>query len=108
MPSKHEPKDRSVETERQLLRALCNRRTPRAQIISAVDRLADYAWLVPEHATVFHAIRGAISVADNSWPDLLPAQATRMGFPDVEWPEYFGTRGEEAVSIDRLLKQLID
>ena len=84
-----EPNDSTtIEAERQLLREMCDGGVSRDQIISTIDRLAGYVWLVPEHATVFQAIRSATRTTERSWRDLLPALATRMGFPDVEWSKY--------------------
>jgi hypothetical protein len=97
-----------IEAEQKLLRAVCSRRTSSERIIAAIDALANYAWLVPEHATVFQAIRRSLALDRNSWRELLPAQTTRMGFPDVAWPEYFaaGDRDETA-SLNDLIKRLI-
>jgi len=97
----------AVEVERQLLCAMCSRRVSRKQIISAIDQLAGYAWLVPEHAIVFQAIRGALRLAHGSIRELLPAQATRNGFPDVEWPEYFARASDEETSLNELANRLI-
>ena len=105
------PRDKDVpaaEAERQLLRAMCRSQIPRQQIISAVNRLANYAWTVPEHAVVFRAIRRAISVARSSWREVLPAQATRMGFPDVSWSEYLETDEDGPLSPDELANRLVD
>ncbi len=103
----HSEETPAVEIERQLLRAMCGRRVSRQQISGAIDRLANYVWLVPEHAIVFQAIRGAVRHAHGSLPELLPAQATRMGFPDVDWPEYFTKDGRESLPLNTLLRRLI-
>lgn len=97
----------ALELERQLLRAMCSRRVSRERIIRATGQLANYAWLVPEHATVFEAIRRAVRLNHPSWLKLLPAQATRMGFPDVEWAEYLATNSGEVSSLGELMSRLV-
>jgi hypothetical protein len=97
----------AVEVERQLLRTMCSRQTSREQTSGTIQALVNYGWLVPEHAIVFQAICRAIGLAHGSWRELLPAQATRMGFPDVAWSEYFGTERGEALSLNDLVSQLI-
>jgi hypothetical protein len=97
----------AIEAERQLLRELCSGRISRGQVLSAVDQLANYEWLVPEHATVFQAVRRAVRAAGDSWREILPAQATRMGFPDVDWPEYFTSDEEDATLLNHLVSRLI-
>lgn len=103
------PRDKHIpaaEVERRLLRVMCSPRTSREQIIGAIKRLANYAWVVPEHAVVFQAIRHAVSLAHGSWRELLPMQATRMGFPDVTWSEYFATDADEPFSLNDLVRKL--
>jgi hypothetical protein len=107
MASKPDPRKGPQLAERQVLRALCSRHSSREQIINAIEQLANYDWLVPEHATVFQAIRRVAAVAGDLWRENLPAQATRMGFPDVEWSQYFALDGDEAPSLKRLISQLL-
>ena len=104
--SSHPKQLPTSEAERQLLRELCSGRIPREQIIGAIDQLANYEWLVPEHATVCEAIRRAVHLRGDSWRELLPAQATRMGFPDVDWPEYFTSDGGDATLLNHLVRRL--
>ena len=107
MPIEPQPKRNStLEFERQLLRAMCSHRVSREQIITSIGRLANYVWILPEHATVFHAICRAIRLDHTSWRELLPAQATLMGFPDVQWLEYFAADSNEAASLDELVSRL--
>jgi hypothetical protein len=93
--------------ERQLLRAICTCGGAREEILGTLDRLMDYTWLVPEHATVFQAIRRAVRLGYPSWRDILPAQATLMGFPDIEWSQYLATESDEAPSLSELATRLI-
>lgn len=79
-----------------------------ADINRAIDNLSMYHWLEPEHATVFQAIRAVAKGDHLRLRAELPAQATRMGFPDVDWPQYF-TRipYDERAPLDELASQLM-
>jgi len=99
-----------IAAERQLLHRFFSG-AANAQIGQFIGELSAYSWREPEHATVFEAIRALApppsSVA--SWREELPAQATRMGFPDVEWTKYFGDSGaadEGAPSLDELISRV--
>lgn len=94
------PADKSLaifELERKILRVLCGARADTsppsdsnpASRASAVSSLLSYRWRDAEHRIVFEALarlpgRGAAELRRQ-----LPAQATRMGFPDVCWENYF-------------------
>ena len=87
-------KSRSVvELERKILRLLCN---PREQVDAesreeAVLSLQTHSWQDAEHRIVFEAIA---KLPERDVAELrrqLPAQATRMGFPDVHWETYFAS-----------------
>jgi hypothetical protein len=89
-------KSRSVvELERKILRLLCN---PREQVDAesreeAVLSLQTHSWQDAEHRIVFEAIA---KLPERDVAELrrqLPAQATRMGFPDVCWETYFASDG---------------
>ncbi|MFZ0883394.1 MAG: hypothetical protein WAN14_08350 [Candidatus Acidiferrales bacterium] len=92
------------ELERKILRALCrehaNSSAPAdldAQSrASAVAELSSHKWQDAEHRIVFEALarlpgRDAAQVRGQ-----LPAQATRMGFPDVQWEAYFASETPDA------------
>lgn len=100
-----------IAAERELLHRLFSR-DANAPIGQFIGELSAYSWRDPEHATVFEAIRALAprAAAVASWREELPAQATRMGFPDVEWSEYFGdfrAADESAPSLDELISRLL-
>lgn len=86
-----------IELERKILRALCRERidsSARADLdgqsrASAVSRLLSYKWQDPEHRIVFQALARLPGRDAAELRRQLPAQATRMGFPDVQWETYF-------------------
>jgi hypothetical protein len=88
---------RVIEFERELLRQLCGPETDissssgesqcRARIIAS---LRNHKWRDPEHRIVFEALEKLPGGNSYCLQQRLPAQATRMGFPDVNWQIYFG------------------
>lgn len=84
-----------VEPEREILRLLCN---PREQVDAesreeAVLSLQTHSWQDAEHRIVFEAIAKLPGRDVAELRRQLPAQATRMGFPDVRWETYFASDG---------------
>jgi hypothetical protein len=86
--------------ERTILRALCRRgvhSSARADLhaesqASAVSALQSHNWQDPEHRIVFEALARLPGRDVAELQSQLPAQATRMGFPDVSWETYFAAR----------------
>lgn len=97
-----------LATERQLLRRICANELDFPELRQLIDRLSEYSWRDPEHATVFQAIRRLASRAraSSQWLREIPAEATRMGFPDVDWPRYFSGNEPDEPSIPVLLARL--
>jgi hypothetical protein len=74
--------------ERRILRRLCSG-GPRVQAFAGVrSDLAGYKWLGAEHQIVWEAL---LRVPEGSavLRQVVPTEAARMGFPDVEWSDYF-------------------
>jgi len=71
--------------------------------------LAAYQWQEPEHAVVFQAIQSISLLPHAEWREELPAQATRLGFPDVDWQHYFSAAGGNVSSqnLNQLIADLI-
>lgn len=76
--------------------------------MDSVRELSSYLWRDTEHETVFEAIRAlaARGAAGVSWREELPAQATRMGFPDLEWSTYFSAPCGTEPSLHELIARL--
>jgi hypothetical protein len=56
---------------------------------AVLEALREYAWQEEEHRVVFEALARVRSGDAISLREQLPAHATRMGFPEVEWQLYF-------------------
>ena len=76
--------------EHEILQALCastGTTRDRGELLTA---LSAHNWHDPEHRVVFEALLRIPSRDPATLRSVIPATATRMGFPDVEWGEYFG------------------
>jgi hypothetical protein len=69
-----------------------------------VPLLRAYQWQCSLHQALFDAIAAVPSEDPQLFRQLLPAKLTRMGFPDVEWEEFFAPPSvakEEAIALIR-------
>jgi hypothetical protein len=97
---------RIVNLERAILRLLCRSAAPDRLDRDDVRSLTNYTWKDPEHRIVFEAL-GKVRANDAAaLREQLPAVATRMGFPDVDWTNYFGPLEIRGARLDDLLRQL--
>src|ERR1700691_1934781 len=82
-----------VGVERAILRVLCADSLPAPIRDGAKDRLKSYKWHDEEHRVVFQALQRLHGRSRIFVREELPASATKLAFPDVNWPDYFD--GEE-------------
>ena len=75
--------------EREILRALCASPRLTAERGGLLRALASHEWRDPEHRVVYEALLRTLSGGSGALRSEVPAAATRMGFPDVDWSEYF-------------------
>jgi hypothetical protein len=87
---------RITELERKILIAFCTGALGRPAWEKLAGALADHVWHEPEHRVVFAALRQIRRHDPRTWREQLPAQATRMGFPDVDWATYLAPRKKSA------------
>lgn len=68
--------------------------------------LRNYRWRVQLHQVIFNALASIPSDGPALLRQLLPAKLTRLGFPDVEWEEFFApvslSRDETIALVRRL------
>ncbi|HEX4002799.1 MAG TPA: hypothetical protein VHX36_09125 [Candidatus Acidoferrales bacterium] len=112
LTSAHSSPPATADIELALLRDLC-----RAQLTSAdwsrIERqLREYLWQDNEHGLVYAATRHLGTCDPQLLREQLPAEATRMGFPDVDWRRYFGpddrsTKAASVAKIARGISQLL-
>jgi hypothetical protein len=97
---------RIFELERDALCALCIRASANARHKTAMRDLSNHVWQDAEHRVVFEAIQRLSSSDPQLLREQLPAQTTRMGFPDVNWENYFMPAGEAEGDFDALVREL--
>jgi hypothetical protein len=99
--------DKILELERLVLTSLCvssgmgGRREP---ILADLSR---HKWRAPEHRVVYEALMRLRNADPGAISAELPAMATRMGFPDVDWDNYFLPVADPAATeIEELIRRL--
>lgn len=92
MPQRNHPNlsvEQILALEREILRALCTCAQLNAERGGLLKALASHSWGDAEHRVVYEALLRTVSRDSEALRSELPATATRMGFPDVDWGEYF-------------------
>jgi len=69
--------------------------------------LSNHVWQDAEHRVVFEAIQRLSSSDPKLLREQLPAQATRMGFPDVSWDNYFAAQPGTKLDFGSLVRELL-
>jgi hypothetical protein len=103
-----------LDLESRVLRALCSgpaafgppgadHASGRAAILA---ELRARRWQDPEHRVVFEALTLLPGRHGTELREQLPAQATRMGFPDVNWQKYFAATADDS-PIETLVAELL-
>src|ERR1700689_5584463 len=106
MPKPREAQ-RVFELERETLCALCIRGSANARETTVMRELSNHIWQDAEHRVVFEAIQRLSSSDPKLLREQLPAQATRMGFPDVGWENYFSPTSELKKDFEALVGELL-
>lgn len=92
--------------ERRVLRSLCCGIVSLAERPGALLDLSRYRWTNPEHRVVFEALTKIPAGENAVLRELLPGQATRMGFPDVDWVGYFESDSKSDGEFGHLVREL--
>jgi hypothetical protein len=87
-----------ADLERRVLRELCRATLTRAAWAEIARALREYTWRDVEHGLVYAAIQRLASRDPKALREQLPAQATRMGFPDIDWQIYFDSTPTQATA----------
>jgi hypothetical protein len=100
---------RLTDIERDLLRQLCHARLTPAAWAKIQRGLRGYSWQDVEHGLVYAAIQHLGARDPQLLREQLPAEVTRMGFPDVDWRPYFaaGRRTPSPLQIARQIRGLL-
>jgi hypothetical protein len=104
------PDQELISIERDVLRALCQSEAPAELSAQTRSDLQSYSWHGSDHQTIFEALLRIGIERRDSLREQLAAQATRMGFPDINWNEFFGqasaAEGELKPSVMDLVREL--
>jgi hypothetical protein len=103
-----------LDLESRILRRLCSEQSafaapgthPGSGRATILAQLRAHRWQDPEHRVVFEALTALPGRQSTELREQLPAQATRMGFPDVNWDHYFVASDDKA-PIDTLVAELL-
>jgi hypothetical protein len=85
--------DQVLGLERDILRAMCASSYLTAERGRLLEELASHTWLGADHRVVYEALQRTVTRDPGALRSELPATTTRMGFPDVDWSEFFDRGG---------------
>ncbi len=100
------PSPRISEIERGILRSLCRSAEAGAAPEGPLRELGKYRWHEPEHRVVYEALEEVSRHGGRPSREHLPAQAARMGFPDLDWAAYFEPPEPASAELPELLREL--
>jgi replicative DNA helicase len=105
------PSQRIAELERKILRALCRCLQADEGSERALRELESFQWHEPEHQVIYEALEAVLRRGETPARESLATQATRMGFPAIDWATYFKpaesqSAGAAARELPRLLREL--
>lgn len=75
--------------EREVLRAICSDSEGVVSKLSAMNRLVRYEWRSADHQVIYSALQRNVEARLGWTKEELTAQATRNGFPDIDWDGFF-------------------
>ena len=101
-------RQRAISLEQQILRRLCASGVGRYQAAAdALRELESYRWRDSDHHVIANAL-SRLSAKSHPWTrEELAAEATRLGFPDVSWNDYFEPASCDEPGANRPLAELV-
>lgn len=78
-----------LNLEKLVMRALCLGTSDGPVREALMPMLRNYQWQFQLHQVIFDALDSTPSTDPAVLRQVLPAKLTRLGFPDVEWEEFF-------------------
>jgi hypothetical protein len=86
-----------LSAERELLQNLC-RTGLKSVSPNDLQALARRSWAAPDHQIIFDSLFRLANISPPALRHQLPAEAARMGFPDVAWDKFFEVSANECES----------
>jgi hypothetical protein len=105
-PSNRSHASAAVAIERRLIQLLCGRDVHPADLRRFAAELSGRSWRDAEHDMVFRAICDLAARDHQTLRSELPAQVTRMGFPDVEWSIYLDAPDRPDSPLEEIISEL--
>ena len=102
-------RQRAISLEQQILRRLCSSGVGgRDQATAdALRELESYGWRDSDHHVIADAL-SRLSAKSHPWTrEELAAEATRLGFPDISWNDYFEPASCDEPGANRPLAELV-
>jgi hypothetical protein len=96
-----------IGLERDVLRSLCSAMISVELRQRATQELTGYDWHCSEHQVIYEALTKIRSQCASSLREQLPAQATRKGFPDIEWDTYLNDRNAKIQNLQDMVRELL-
>jgi hypothetical protein len=97
-----------ISVERKILSWLCSQSNAEGAASQVRQELAAYAWRDADNRVVFESLTRLMNgLTPAEILEQLPAQATRMGFPDVNWNNYWEQNETGEHDIREMVEQLL-
>jgi hypothetical protein len=96
-----------IDSERQLLRALCSDTLDAPTRTDCLARLAAYRFRDPSHQVLFDVLAELPRISAARLRELLPARANKRGFPDLDFASLFVPSTLSAEETLRLVDSLL-
>src|SRR5690349_12514708 len=104
--AKHADDQPTLLMERRVLQALCQGDSNVLQ--SAKSLLSRYLWHEPIHQIIFGCLASSSACGPVALRERLAECATRKGFPDVDWGDFFPPHPISTREAEKLILQLWD
>lgn len=95
------------EREHAVLHALCSRFSAPARRVEFPPELESYAWQEPDHRVIYAALKKTHDRAGQPLREQLSAISTRMGFPDINWDDYFTSKATPEAELFETVRLLL-
>jgi len=100
----HSDDHSTILKERHVLQALCVGDSNSQK--TAGNLLSGYRWREPIHQIIFSCLMGFSAAGHATLREQLAECATRKGFPDVEWEDFFTLQPISTQEVEALMEQL--
>jgi replicative DNA helicase len=101
------PAPNNTDLERTLLAALCSSSHSPESRKQILNKLSNYTWHSPDHRVIYESLRRSRQQDPTTLREFLTAEATRLGFPDIDIAPYFSADSLPSADIEKLIATLL-